>query len=214
MVAYQNVTNSKENISIRLCTPKLSSAYFILCILTWVVGPIFVLLFFYSTELNVKEPWLWLACGLPGILLGFIPALLFIYLIIPFCAIFYGFQGLCMTASEIDEDNICASIFPSSNQIAFWKLFEQVGEALPQFLLAVTFYINHSDYINTYDTLFGSAVPVTLVSIIFSSVSVVIGLLTGLKQFKKMYDEGKFNANEGKVSFESKFNADEENKDK
>ena len=38
--------------------------------------------------------------------------------------------------------------------------------------------------------MFGSSIPITLVSIVFSGVSVSIGVLTGLRTFKQMYDEG------------------------
>ena len=74
--------------------------------------------------------------------------------------------------------------------IPFLKLFEQIGEALPQFMIALTFYVNHKSYVDSYDTLFGSSIPITLVSIVFSGVSVSIGVLTGLRTFKQMYDEG------------------------
>ena len=74
--------------------------------------------------------------------------------------------------------------------IPFLKLFEQIGEALPQFIIALTFYVNHKNYVDSYDTVFGSSIPITLVSIVFSGVSVSIGVLTGLRTFKQMYDEG------------------------
>ena len=57
-------------------------------------------------------------------------------------------------------------------------------------MIALTFYVNHKNYVDSDDTVFGSSIPITLVSIVFSGVSVSIGVLTGLRTFKQMYDEG------------------------
>ena len=50
------------------------------------------------------------------------------------------------------------------------KLFEQLGEAVPQFAVAVTYYVNNKYYIWWTETTFFS-LPTTIISIIFSSVS-------------------------------------------
>ena len=76
--------------------------------------------------------------------------------------------------------------------LQFLKLFEQFGEALPQFVLGLIFYINNSYFIDTYDTLFGTNLEVTLVSITFSGVSILLGIITGLASVKSAYDDGTF----------------------
>ena len=78
--------------------------------------------------------------------------------------------------------------------IQFLKFFEQFGEALPQFILGLIFYVNNDYYINTYDKgkIIETDLSVTLVSVIFSGVSVLLGLITGLVTIKKMYDDEKF----------------------
>ena len=63
--------------------------------------------------------------------------------------------------------------------IDIFKFLEQIGEALPQFILCWTFYSNNYYYINTYDTLFGTHLPITLLSVIFSGVSVLFGVFSG-----------------------------------
>ena len=57
------------------------------------------------------------------------------------------------------------------------KLFEQFGEAIPQLLLTVTYYLNNVYYIWWTETIL--PIPITLISIIFSMGSVLMGLITG-----------------------------------
>ena len=59
------------------------------------------------------------------------------------------------------------------------KLWEQVGEAAPQLALALTFLINHWKFVETHDLVFGTKMPKTLLSIVFSFGSLMIGLIMG-----------------------------------
>ena len=57
------------------------------------------------------------------------------------------------------------------------KLFEIVGEALPQFILGLVYIINDWDHVFKHDRLFESQkVPTSVWSIIFSFGSLMIGL--------------------------------------
>ena len=185
--------NNRNNTLIKLCAPKLSGSYFILCMLTWVAAPSSLLIFALCQDEEWKNCCEYFEFCLWAIF-GFIPSVLFVYIILPFSAIYYGIIGLKNTENEsfpkIKIATCIGSITIKNKWIPFLKLFEQIGEALPQFIIALAFYVNHKDYINAYDTVFGSSVPITLVSIIFSGISVLIGVLTGLKTFKHMYDEG------------------------
>ena len=63
-----------------------------------------------------------------------------------------------------------------------FRLLECLGEAVPQFIIANFFYYRHTAWVfgNDY-ILFG--LPVTHISILFSSVSITYGIITGLKLF-------------------------------
>ena len=65
----------------------------------------------------------------------------------------------------------------------FYKLPEQLGEAIPQVIIAGVFYAMNKDYLDKYDTLFGLDVSTTQVSMIFSSMSILCGLFGACKSF-------------------------------
>ena len=74
-------------------------------------------------------------------------------------------------------------------QTKFLQLFEHVGEALPQFILAVVFYYNNYDYIASTEfgfEVFGFLVTQTLISIILSGVSIIKGIVAGIKSCCKL----------------------------
>lgn len=121
------------------------------------------------------------------IIIGFIPAFLFMNFYVPFLAVYHGIEGSYTDKFKGVER------FPTiddARDITFLKLFEQFGEALPQFMLGLTYYVNCTYFINTYDNLFDSILPTTLISGIFSGVSVVLGLISGLVTTKSSYDDG------------------------
>ena len=63
------------------------------------------------------------------------------------------------------------------------KLFEQLGEAIPQFGLNITYYINNRYYVwfTESPNFLGISVPTTLVSMVFSLGSILMGLFNGVK---------------------------------
>ena len=125
-------------------------------------------------------------------LLGFIHAFLYMYFFVPFLAVYHGIQGFYPDKLKSVEKRkyICNYFYgiEDARDITFLKLFEQFGEALPQFMLGLTFYVNNTYFINTYDNLFG--LPTTLISVIFSGVSVFLGVISGLVTTKSAYDDG------------------------
>ena len=65
------------------------------------------------------------------------------------------------------------------DKIPAWKLFEQFGEALPQFLIAVTFYSKNAHWLEADDIAFGA------LTMVLSAGSMVIGLVQGIMVVKK-----------------------------
>ena len=54
-----------------------------------------------------------------------------------------------------------ADVDPST-YYTFMKLFEQFGEAVPQLVIALTYYVRHTDYIWLEETLVFGSLPTTL----------------------------------------------------
>ena len=107
------------------------------------------------------------------------------YFYLPFLAVYHGVQGFYPNKPRSVDRFF---IIDDERDLPFLKLFEQFGEALPQFMLGLTFYVNNTYFINTYDNLFG--LPTTLISVIFSGVSVFLGVISGLVTTKSAYDDG------------------------
>ena len=61
------------------------------------------------------------------------------------------------------------------------KLFEQLGEALPQVGLNITFYCNNTYYIWFTETSSILGFPTTLISMVFSFGSILLGLFNGVR---------------------------------
>ena len=71
-----------------------------------------------------------------------------------------------------------------SEYLPFWKGFEFIGEAIPQLILAIVFMSNNYEFMQESETLFGfKEFEVTLVSIIFSLGSIVMGLYSAITAF-------------------------------
>ena len=67
--------------------------------------------------------------------------------------------------------------------VSFLQLFEHIGEALPQFILALVYYINNYNYIASKDfsfEVFGFLITQTLISMILSAISILKGIVTGI----------------------------------
>ena len=148
----QNFQKMQEDLSllsyndtnlITLCSPKLSPAYFICSIMTFAAAPcIFSVYWIFNWEKQRS-----FKSKLFRSVVGVFPGFFYIYLFIPFCAIYHGFQEIIRPSGALRRINFfpCCGGFgfddglESHSELAFLKLFEQIGEALPQFLIGLTF---------------------------------------------------------------------------
>ena len=64
--------------------------------------------------------------------------------------------------------------------IPFLKLFENLGEAIPQAILIIVFISNNWDFI-LYDETSFIPIPTSCISLIFSVGSIIMGLISGCK---------------------------------
>ena len=74
-------------------------------------------------------------------------------------------------------------------QFSFLQFFEHIGEAIPQFTLAAIFYYNNYDYVAKQDFSFeisGFLITQTLISMVFSVISIVKGIIGGIKSCCKL----------------------------
>ena len=69
----------------------------------------------------------------------------------------------------------------TETQNRIMKLFEQLGEALPQIGLNTTFYYNNAYYIWFTETSSILGFPTTLISMVFSFGSILLGLFNGVR---------------------------------
>ena len=108
-------------------------------------------------------------------------AIFAVYVYLPLLVMIPILKRLIGTTATIDEEE--AEDFVKKNN-AFFQLFEHIGEALPQFSLAVIFYFNNYDYVLKTDFSFevlGYVVTQTLISLILSAISILKGIVLGLK---------------------------------
>ena len=82
---------------ITLCSPKLSPAYFICSKLTFAAAPCIFSAFWTFTYKKEKS----FTQKIFRTLMNVIPAFFYIYLFIPFCAIFHGFEELVRPKGEL-----------------------------------------------------------------------------------------------------------------
>jgi hypothetical protein len=174
--------------SITLCPPKLHPIYFVSAVLTFVAPPVLLTIYVALTEFECLNSKIAMIFGiLPTIIIGFIPAFLYLYFYVPFLAVYHGIQGFYTDKLE------SVKRFPhidDARDITFLKLFEQFGEALPQFMLGMTYYVSNTYFVNTNDNLFDLMLPTTLISMVFSGVSVGLGLISGLVSTKGLSKDG------------------------
>ena len=102
--------------------------------LTWVAAPTFLLLFALCQDQKWKDCCEYLEFVIWA-LIAFIPSFLFVYLILPYSAIYYGVLGLCHSEQgnslrSIDEKTVKKEeIF---NSFAYVSSQEQSSEALQE----------------------------------------------------------------------------------
>ena len=105
-------------------------------------------------------------------------AICFVYILIPFSDIGFGFWNLCCHDSYKNKETHNNDRFSDwHSTYPAWKLFEQFGEAIPQFIIAVIFYSNNSDWLSFYEMLLGGfTMTLSCGSIVFGIVNGVISV--------------------------------------
>ena len=100
---------------------------------------------------------------------------LIVYLFIPFVDIYLGFKNLFCHAS-FKESSTDADDYAKWSA---WKLFEQIGEAVPQFTIAVTFYALNWHWLSPWDKGMGVG------TMTLSGGSILMGMVRGVMIVKE-----------------------------
>ena len=111
---------------------------------------------------------------LPNLPWAYLIAAWTVYLWVPATDIYWGVRNLFCHEKYEKEVNGHANM-------PVYKLFEQFGEAIPQFVIAVTFYANNAHWLPPVDLYFG------IFTMIMSAGSILMGIGSGcwvcLKKF-------------------------------
>ena len=106
---------------------------------------------------------------------------IYIYIVIPFASLKSGII-IALTGENDDERKITKLI--DAKDIPFLKLFENLGEAVPQFIMCLLFIINNFEFIIHEETSNWMPIPISIVSLVFSIGSIMMGLYTGINSCK------------------------------
>ena len=104
-------------------------------------------------------------------------AFVYVYTLLPLGTLRISLTLLCY--GDIDEDNEFHKII-SLKMLLLWKLFENVGEALLQFVLGIVYVANNYGHVHETETTWGFQVPITIISLIFSLGNFIIGMFSGV----------------------------------
>ena len=109
-----------------------------------------------------------------------------IYVVIPYAALKNGVKHLIN--GEVDEnEELIGGINPK--MLPLVKLFEIIGEALPQFILTLVFVCNNYPFLKDNDTYFSIPIPVSVISLMFSFGSLIMGVILGCQSGLKLADD-------------------------
>ena len=112
-----------------------------------------------------------------------VSAAFIIYVMIPYSSFKQAYKILMRHEFRIDEPLVRSGAFPiESKFLPFWKGFEFIGEAFPQLVLAIVFVVNNHDFMNATTTVLVGLkeFEATLISIIFSFGSIIMGLYSAI----------------------------------
>ena len=104
-----------------------------------------------------------------------------IYILIPFASLKSAII-IALTGENNGERKMTKRI--KAKGIPFLKLFENLGEALPQSIMCLLFIINNFKFIIHEETSTWMPIPKSIVSLIFSAGSIMMGLYTGIYSMK------------------------------
>lgn len=175
----------------------VSKAYFYAATTVWFIPPFLVsVLCSLSSVIENKEYWAFSIflkfffkyeitfpygrcfqsiVGLLVLPLDIIASITLIYFVIPFMATKSALKILWEGDKFDSEENIVFKL--PAKFLPYLKCFEYLGEALPQLILALIFTANNWPFLLKNDVLYqGFPVPVSIISIVFSSGSLMIGL--------------------------------------
>ena len=143
-------------------------------------------IFFYAVcAIWIVPPWLFIMCGCRFylhplldvffkvninlfLILGIITyPFILIYILVPFSSLKSGWKA-AMKEPYGDEDVVFPYI--TENDLGTMKIFEHLGEALPQLVLAIVFAVNNFDFLWSRDEFI-----ITAVSMFFSCISLLYG---------------------------------------
>ena len=181
----------------------VSPAYFYTAVLVWVLPPLLWSAYFYLTSLcdpfvntnflfshfsffKIKRPFnnnfvnfLFFTLYFP---IDLLISSIVIYIFIPFGSLkngaFVAWTGIDYPGRKITKE------IPA-NAIPFFKLFENLGEVIPQAILIV-FICNNWNFILYNETSF-FPIPTSCISLIFSVGSIIMGLISGYKFAVKLH---------------------------
>ena len=183
---YQNDTNSTYLHTV-------SPWYLYVASIVW-IGPscLFAVLFsFFNLAMMACCECLMIKCGCLndctcGTRIGIIILLLPFTSVISFfvMTLYLPVSLLCTSARKLIEgDNYDEKkqhyCLPTDEALIFIKLFEIFGEALPQLILNTVFISNNYPYLIENDIYFGIPVPMSIISVVFSFGSILIGIKAG-----------------------------------
>ena len=109
--------------------------------------------------------------------IDFLISSILIYVITPFMSLKAG--ALVAWTGDNDPDRMITKEIDAGYLPAF-KLFENLGEAIPQAILVIIFIANNWDFILFDETSF-IPIPTSCISLIFSVGSIIMGLISGGK---------------------------------
>ena len=101
-----------------------------------------------------------------------------IYIVIPYASLKSGII-IALTGENDGQRKITKTI--DTEVIPGLKLFENIGEAVPQLIMCLLFIINNFKFIIYDETSPWMAIPISIVSLVFSVGSIMMGLYTGCK---------------------------------
>ena len=102
---------------------------------------------------------------------------IYIYIVIPFASLKSGI--IIALKGEIDGERKITNMIDAKN-IPFFKLFENIGEAVPQSIMCLLFIVNNFKFIVHEETSTWMPIPISIVSLLFSVGSIMMGRYTGI----------------------------------
>ena len=159
---------------------KVSPLYFYVSCMVWGTPPFLCSMFYYSIYFCLNGFSITNFFVVLCFPVAVIVASLFIYIVIPLASL----QSSLIIARKgsINDNKVLLGCTFNTNTFTWLNLFEHIGEALPQIILAVVFSSNNYSFLRVHDTSI-VPVPTTIISIFFSFGSLCMGMYTGISAF-------------------------------